>query len=134
MVKIIDRLIQKWTEESIGFNLGPCSSSENNLLNDVATRNLPAGIRSLLCHINGMDEDTEYDLLGYRFYPISEVYNIDKSDYFVFADYLHASYVFAEGPSGIYMIFSGIENARLLSDSMESFLELYLTNSKHLDL
>lgn len=129
MVGVYRRLLTYWQNGNVGFNPGlvrePCQLSD--IETDIST--YPLYLLSLLSVANGMDDNTEYDAEGFRFYSLKEVYRLSGSSLFVFADYLHESWLYGVNDNGVFVIFNGIDNAELVASSMEAFLEHYLVNS-----
>ena len=86
----------------------------------------------LLLSVNGIYEDTEYDIEGFRFYSLDEIYMLKNSNLYIFADYMHESWIYGINENGVYIIYSGLENAKRIAGSMADYLKLYLIDDNSL--
>lgn len=125
MVSIFQRLIEYWNSTNTEYNLG-LKENALGLAEKTKWTQLPNNLKSLLSQVNGMKENTECDVEGFRFYPLLDTYLLKESDLTIFADYLHQSWLYGINETGIYLIYRGVENASLITTSIEDFIKKYL--------
>ena len=131
MKDIFQETLQYWDHTKIKYNSG-LDVTRLSLHQQEKFYAFPEGLKSLLLVANGFEENTEYDAEGFRFYSLVEVYMLRGSELTIFADYLHESWLYGINETGVFWIGAGMENKKLVSHSMEIFLELYIGDSNQL--